>query len=1591
MSHQPQASLSLVMRQGPQSGQHFEIDRDVITLGRAQGNDIVISDEEISRYHARLTRQGDSWILEDMGSRNGTFVDGVRITGPVRLTAGNQIALGLDISFVVESSVLAADETLHAQQPAPDETLPPSSPQSLSSTIPSAPIKAAPQARKSGANWYILSVVALVVMLLLACVALLAYFYVNPPQPSAAAELATGFGPDIALQDPAPGEQVGMGESILVFAIARDQAKVTRMELWVDDQLVVQQDSPDPDGVTPLSLMYSLAASRPGTYALRIRAYNRLGGMSESPTLYVTVTGESRPATAQYIVQPGDTQETITQMMSTTVDAILKENPGMGKVSLPGQIVVVPVAAAPYSPPQAGVQPAGAGWSGGAQATPQATAPSPQPKDGKAPDAPPDGAGLQPKSGKLPDKRDAQNPSQGAVGAPALDAQAGDCTVTLNWAAVPLAAKYVVYSQASPSSSWQLVAELKADQLTHEVKELKPGTYFYKVRANTTVGKWAESAPKKMVIAPSAKCIPRGEYKLVHFQPLKFEPVDPKYKLGALFVTLGGVTGRKIPSAQGEPYPLPDWSNKKIEEVWPAPMSIYLNPDEPLRLEVTGEGWQALKKKPQTLKSFESTHTAGEVGLTKVLTGGNGEFKLTYRLWLEDTRWTGKGTTDQIKPPPELRLAIKDVDVQDKLKSKEIYACHQGCDPAGGHVLLWDFKGDENAIEGYIVYRGYSCPGLDGQMRAPQVLGKQYQGLNIPAKSEPVGCAARYQVSAFGPAGESAPSNEVTVSTASAISRVKVTFKDLTLSRLTLAEVYLQANEYKRWTKQAVIPSGTSDLSAWYFDDRKGNNTLTVSLGEGETLQVSVQVGACQLGPKPVDATKSGVYTLEQAGADKCSATIEVGTLDALPAGQVARPQADVGVVHPYLVGKDVFVRLDSLGPDALPSNRVELTSYWLTPGAPDKPLTPKQTVTRWWSPAAANMEVKVGNIDDLGQQDPKTVPLYIGVQPLDFDDPYQGNNVWQGEIPDLMPLAGGLPHLPAGGRPDGEVCSKDEECKQGSYCIDGQRCASLLANVGNAPEGEYCHSGQHCASRVCLCKYGSDGEFCNKWDDESASLKDYGLIGTCIEADQYGAPCSKNADCASGFCSETGAEKRCAPSQGSGQGGDPCYHNSQCKSNTCNCEGEAGTSGYCLRIPGTCASQQEDGETCKKNEHCKSGHCADSGGYYGGKCAPKDGTGQLGDYCHRSDHCAVGYCECAGYGQSEGGLCKNWLNFNPTWHPRCDALEIGQTCNFDKDCETGYCAGVTSTQNGKCAPKKGTGEEGDYCIGDDQCASGMCDCPKGSSGDPCSGWEKFTSSNHGVCRAPQPIGGLCSVDEQCASGKCDGGAQTDSRTGLWGKCVAPERNMGKEGDYCHNHDQCASGFCFCPDNAYDGNSCKDWLKRNSPSEQGRCAVVLGLKSNGASCSRSDECESQHCADAWPWQKGKCAPIDGRGQAGDYCHHNNHCASGSCVCPGYKYDGAFCKDWTKFGTLTHGTCSLPAVKKRNGDYCSKSEECTSGYCADGKRCAPKDGTGVSGDYCHHNNHCRSKTCDCPKGTDWLGFCTGWEKLDWQKGQAGTCY
>jgi predicted component of type VI protein secretion system len=99
----------LVMSQGPQPGQTFMLDRDWLTVGRDPSNDIVINDPQVSRQHLRITRQGQMVVIEDLGSTNGSFANGVRLTGPHVMSNGDVIGLGDGVTLTYYEVGIAAD------------------------------------------------------------------------------------------------------------------------------------------------------------------------------------------------------------------------------------------------------------------------------------------------------------------------------------------------------------------------------------------------------------------------------------------------------------------------------------------------------------------------------------------------------------------------------------------------------------------------------------------------------------------------------------------------------------------------------------------------------------------------------------------------------------------------------------------------------------------------------------------------------------------------------------------------------------------------------------------------------------------------------------------------------------------------------------------------------------------------------------------------------------------------------------------------------------------------------------------------------------------------------------------------------------------------------------------------------------------------------------------------------------------------------------------------------------------------------------------------------------------------------------------
>jgi hypothetical protein len=95
--------FQFVMRSGPTPGVTFSLEGDQLTIGRDSSNAVSINDAEVSRKHARLSFQGGKYVIEDLGSTNGTFVNGQRLVSPVVLKSGDVVSLGEQIVLMYDA------------------------------------------------------------------------------------------------------------------------------------------------------------------------------------------------------------------------------------------------------------------------------------------------------------------------------------------------------------------------------------------------------------------------------------------------------------------------------------------------------------------------------------------------------------------------------------------------------------------------------------------------------------------------------------------------------------------------------------------------------------------------------------------------------------------------------------------------------------------------------------------------------------------------------------------------------------------------------------------------------------------------------------------------------------------------------------------------------------------------------------------------------------------------------------------------------------------------------------------------------------------------------------------------------------------------------------------------------------------------------------------------------------------------------------------------------------------------------------------------------------------------------------------------
>ena len=138
------AFASFLVRTGELKGQRLGIRTPLVNIGRADYNDLVVPDPSVSTTHAKLQRREGIWVLVDLDSTNGTFVDGEQVRGEAPIAPGALVRFG-DVQLVFEP----ADDALGAAKGGGTQVIrdfrPPASP-------PTPPPAAAPRAPASRAS-----------------------------------------------------------------------------------------------------------------------------------------------------------------------------------------------------------------------------------------------------------------------------------------------------------------------------------------------------------------------------------------------------------------------------------------------------------------------------------------------------------------------------------------------------------------------------------------------------------------------------------------------------------------------------------------------------------------------------------------------------------------------------------------------------------------------------------------------------------------------------------------------------------------------------------------------------------------------------------------------------------------------------------------------------------------------------------------------------------------------------------------------------------------------------------------------------------------------------------------------------------------------------------------------------------------------------------------------------------------------------------------------------------------------------------------------------------------------------------------------
>lgn len=165
---EPPPHAYLVLLVGGRPSQSFPL-RGELHLGRDKENAIVVADQKVSRRHASLVPIDDAYILTDLGSANGTFLNGVQIAQPTRLKHLDRLTVG-DTTFLFN---IGQPDLVKLERPAP--------PPVIAAALPSAASAALPNSTFN-TIWIVVGCMAVMIIGLMLALALLLGFYMGSSQ-----------------------------------------------------------------------------------------------------------------------------------------------------------------------------------------------------------------------------------------------------------------------------------------------------------------------------------------------------------------------------------------------------------------------------------------------------------------------------------------------------------------------------------------------------------------------------------------------------------------------------------------------------------------------------------------------------------------------------------------------------------------------------------------------------------------------------------------------------------------------------------------------------------------------------------------------------------------------------------------------------------------------------------------------------------------------------------------------------------------------------------------------------------------------------------------------------------------------------------------------------------------------------------------------------------------------------------------------------------------------------------------------------------------------------------------------------------------